>query len=220
MFWVMYMAFEPYLRRRSPHILVSWNRLLAGKVRDPLLGGHVLAAVALGGALAVLGELRILAAPMAEAGIPAVLQPDTGASVALIAWYLMFSTGGGFGYLMILVLLRLAVRREWAAVPLCVAVNVLIFQPPAGPGFPIRACIVVLVVGFQVCVLLRLGLLPVIVVVFTLLLLRAFPLTSNLSAWYAKDALLAMGVVLALAVYGFHTTLAGRPLWRDELRES
>jgi hypothetical protein len=25
--------------------------------------------------------------------------------------------------------------------------------------------------------------------------------------------------VLALAVYAFHTTLAGRPLWRDELEE-
>jgi hypothetical protein len=103
---------------------------------------------------------------------------------------------------------------------LCLAVTVLIFQPPPGPTFPIRLFLAALMTGCQLWVLLRLGLLPMIVLVFTLSLFRGFPLTSNLSAWYAKDALLAMGIVLALAVYGFRTTLAGRPLWRDELRES
>jgi hypothetical protein len=29
-----------------------------------------------------------------------------------------------------------------------------------------------------------------------------------------------MASVLALAIYAFHTTLAGRPLWHDELREA
>jgi hypothetical protein len=49
--------------------------------------------------------------------------------------------------------------------------------------------------------------------------LRNFPLTTHLSVWYAKDALLALVSVLALAIYAFHTTLAGRPLWRDELQQ-
>jgi hypothetical protein len=31
--------------------------------------------------------------------------------------------------------------------------------------------------------------------------------------------MLAIAAILALAIYGFRTTLAGRPLWRDELQK-
>lgn len=44
------------------------------------------------------------------------------------------------------------------------------------------------------------------------------PWTTSLSAWYARPALLAIAAILALAIFGFRTTLAGRPLWRDELQ--
>jgi len=42
LFWscfvgVMYLALEPYLRRRWPDRIISWNRLLAGDFRDPWL---------------------------------------------------------------------------------------------------------------------------------------------------------------------------------------
>ena len=39
-----------------------------------------------------------------------------------------------------------------------------------------------------------------------------FPLTLELSAWYADRSLLAIAVVLGLALYGFRVSLAGRPL--------
>ena len=41
--WVLYIALEPYVRRRWPATLVSWSRLLAGGFRDPLVGRDVLA---------------------------------------------------------------------------------------------------------------------------------------------------------------------------------
>jgi hypothetical protein len=47
----------------------------------------------------------------------------------------------------------------------------------------------------------------------------AFPLTVNRSAWYANTALFAIASVLALAAYAFHTTLAGRPPWRQKLHD-
>jgi hypothetical protein len=40
----MYMALEPVVRRRWPEVLVSWSRLLAGRLRDPLVGSHILMA--------------------------------------------------------------------------------------------------------------------------------------------------------------------------------
>ena len=47
-FWVVYMAAEPVVRRRSPATLIAWNRLLEGKLRDPRIGGEVLAGLVLG----------------------------------------------------------------------------------------------------------------------------------------------------------------------------
>jgi hypothetical protein len=41
-FWVLYMAFEPQVRRRSPNALISWSRLLKGRWRDPVVGADLL----------------------------------------------------------------------------------------------------------------------------------------------------------------------------------
>ena len=54
--WLLYMALEPFARRRWPHVLISWKRLLAGKLRDPLVGRDVLLGSAMGGRAA--GELH------------------------------------------------------------------------------------------------------------------------------------------------------------------
>ena len=40
--WLLYMALEPYARRRWPQMLISWKRLLAGRLQDPLVGRDIL----------------------------------------------------------------------------------------------------------------------------------------------------------------------------------
>ena len=47
--WVLYIALEPYVRRRWPATLVSWSRLLAGGFRDPILVGRDVLAGCLSG---------------------------------------------------------------------------------------------------------------------------------------------------------------------------
>ena len=46
--WLAYVAAEPLVRRASPHSLVSWTRLLAGRWTDPLVGRDILLGVLLG----------------------------------------------------------------------------------------------------------------------------------------------------------------------------
>jgi len=48
MVWLMYMAIEPYLRRRMPQTVIGWSRLLAGRWRDPMVGRDVLVGVLCG----------------------------------------------------------------------------------------------------------------------------------------------------------------------------
>lgn len=44
----LYLALEPYVRRRWPQAIVSWSRLTTGRIRDPLVGRDVLWGVVLG----------------------------------------------------------------------------------------------------------------------------------------------------------------------------
>ena len=55
--WLLYIALEPYVRRRWPATLVSWSRLLGGNVRDPLVGRDVLVGCLLCSSTTVLGSL-------------------------------------------------------------------------------------------------------------------------------------------------------------------
>jgi hypothetical protein len=68
--------------------------------------------------------------------------------------------------------------------------------------------------GLVVWVLYRYGLLALITAIFFLHLMIFFPITSDFSAWYAGDFVLALLISLALAAFGFYTSLAGEPLFR------
>ncbi|HEX2270445.1 MAG TPA: hypothetical protein VHH35_12950 [Pyrinomonadaceae bacterium] len=63
----------------------------------------------------------------------------------------------------------------------------------------------------------RHGLLALITSLFFLHLMIFFPITSEFSAWYAGDYVLILIVSLALAGFGFYTSLAGQPLFRGAL---
>src|SRR6185436_8864477 len=51
---VLYLAIEPFVRRRWPQSLISWSRFLDGDIRDPLVSGHILLGAAFGVAVALL----------------------------------------------------------------------------------------------------------------------------------------------------------------------
>ena len=45
MLYALYIALEPFARKKWPEQLISWTRLLAGRVRDPMVGRDVLIGV-------------------------------------------------------------------------------------------------------------------------------------------------------------------------------
>jgi hypothetical protein len=72
-------------------------------------------------------------------------------------------------------------------------------------------------IGFSLhlAVFLRFGLLASLLSLFTQGVLTLFPLTPDLSAWYAWNTILTLLVLGALATYGFRVALAGRPILLD-----
>jgi len=60
-------------------------------------------------------------------------------------------------------------------------------------------------------------LLTLISAIFFLHLQIFYPVTSDFSAWYAADFVVALIVSLTLAGFAFYTSLAGQPLFRASL---
>ena len=212
MAWLTYIAFEPYLRRYAPNTLIGWSRLLEGRWRDPLVGGHLLAGVAIG-----LGAVLVI---LPLSGVPNYVWLPVDAIRSLV--WPAYTVTAGIAAALLLTLLwllfRILARRNWLASALMVGAAVAAYVPSLGLG-ALAPGIAVTVVAV---IIVRFGVLAAVAYYFTIYCgyLGGVPWTTSISVWYARTALLAIAAILAaVAVYGFRTTLAGRPLWRDELQK-
>jgi hypothetical protein len=219
--WLFYLALEPYLRRLWPQTIVSWVRLLDGRFRDPLVGRDVLLGLLAGILFALLNRLAIIGP--AWLGLPSV-RPDqfagppiemfvlTGlrSAVGLVFSVLSGSLVVPMGILVLLLLTRIALRRTWLAVLAIAAVIPLSGAITTGNLY-VDFCIGAAGFFLHVLLLFRVGVLAIIVAEFAGDLLSAFPMTFDTGSWLFGLTLLALGILAALAVFGFRIALAGRP---------
>jgi eukaryotic-like serine/threonine-protein kinase len=219
--WLVYMALEPYARRRWPHMLISWKRLLTGGFDDPLVGRDVLLGCVVG-ALALVFFLGAIFGPTWMGKAPPPPPPfslgDTLTSVREAGFRVFVNQFSavlfGLVFLFMLVLLRLILRSTVLAMVLwCVLVG----SPLSWLDFAHAAFFGLARALLMLFALLRGGLLSLVVALFVMFSLLEVPLTLDLSAWFAMRALPVLLVVLGLSVYGFKTALAGKPLFGREL---
>jgi hypothetical protein len=217
---VVYLAVEPYMRRRWPERLSSWNRALSGRLRDPLVGRDVLVGVLAGVCFAIpmkvvaplLGTYYLLT-PVYEPltpNTPLGLLPTLG-SMALLR------TAGTF---VLLLLIGLLFRREWVAVVAVIALVAFAhrLQLPTMPeNSPITWLGAVASGALVVLTAVRFGWLAVLVGVFTYSTLNIIPLTFTPHAWYTEATVTAAVTLLALAAYGFFVSLGGQKLWPEDV---
>jgi hypothetical protein len=213
--WVFYVAVEPFVRRRWPAMLVAWVRVLAGNVRDPLVGRDALIGCATGVVAAFLTALnRLVASGAGHAGT--LLVPDwhmfNGTGPFIGAVLAQFGTALFVSLLMLFLyfLLRVVVRSDWIALPLFALVS----GGSRIVGIGSWAAVPVLIAGgaLRTFALVRIGLVAGIVDSFVWTLFITSPMTTDTSAWYASAGYATLMIVGAIAVYGFRTALAGRPI--------
>ena len=227
--WFAYIALEPYVRRLWPRLLVSWARLVSGRVRDPLVGRDLLVGAVAG---AVLSALEVVvqfgALKWGHGGVPTLVTDDSLAAVtslSLTAFTIVYAASLGVLQTMralVLVLVpRLVIGRTWPAVVAC---TVLMAVSTAYGGAPTVGWLVagttaaVWTIGLFVT-LMRFGLLPGVTTVFVTLVMYYGVGTLDFSSWYADRALVSMGLILAVLIYGAATALAGNPIFGDPLRD-
>ena len=214
---VLYLALEPYVRRRDPHTLISWSRLLAGQWRDPLVGRDLLIGTCYGVLLTVvemsddlllplLGKLRPAPGVIAPGALLGVRSAIAGLLFYVLA-FLLYSLLIFF----FLFLLRLVVKRDWIA---AIIVILIAAGTNSAGEYPVLTYLFFAIIWFSiVLVLKKVGLLALIVGLVVQNVLVVFPMTSHLSRWYANAGLTGIVVIAALLTYGFFTSLAGRPLF-------
>jgi Protein kinase domain len=211
--WVLYVALEPYVRRRWPHALIAWNRLLAGRLRDPLVGRDLLVGAMGGVTVSVLGHLANLPASAWELPYVISVRPLNGVRylIALLMAELGFSVVRAMGMFCWLLLLRVALRNQRLAIVALFVLLVTVAGLP-GEGVPVAVAGAALAAALLIGTLLRFGLLSVACLLYFNATLAHVPLTLDTSAWYAGRSFLGLGLLAALALYGFHTSLGGKPM--------
>jgi serine/threonine-protein kinase len=218
-FWLCYLALEPYVRRLWPQLLISWSRLLNGRWRDPLVGQNLLLGVLAGVFGTAVFQFQVLAPawfgltpqPFIASNTLTLEGPLALAGRLLI--HLLDSTT--LFELMVLFLCRLVLRRGLPASCAYVAVSMVVDTLFSG-GHPVLGWFAYGVYySLLLWVYLRLGFLAGIFMVFTERSLKYTALTTNFSAWYAGNGVAVVVFVFALAVFGFYTSQAGRPIFQD-----
>jgi predicted Ser/Thr protein kinase len=211
---VLYMALEPFVRRRWPQSLISWTRLLNGAMKDPLVGGHMLIGAALGVGYRLLFAVQVLV--LDDSPLPALSarRVIAQAGIALATE----SLGIALGILFFLFLARAIVHKEWLAGVIVVLFCMGALAP--GSTSPLFMAVFVAVqFGAAVVILLRFGVLPAAMAIFVDDVLEVAPLTTDFSSWYTGALFISLAIVLAITLWSFRATLGSRKLLTGEFLE-
>jgi predicted Ser/Thr protein kinase len=218
MVWLLYLSLEPYVRRHWPQTLISWSRVLTGRLRDPLVGRDLLSGVLLGLLWALIFEVFLLTLGR-MGGSPQLGSTEglNGGREVAGAWLgvLIDSIRSTLVFFLVLFLLRVLLRRHWLA-SLCF---VALFAAPtllASRHLLLETPVRVAVYSIVALAVVRFGLVTLAAGILTVELLLNVPATASLSSWYAGSSAFVFLSVLLIAAWGFWTSLGGQRFWQGD----
>jgi hypothetical protein len=209
--WMIYLALEPYVRRIWPETIISWSRILAGRIADPLVGAHVLIGMLIGVVYMLVDQFKNMVPEWIKRA-PALPRVDV--KVRMLAFNSPSSTllltmtqamAASLLCLLLLVLLRLMLRGKWlaGAAFILVAAAVSVRWRAADP---LNWCFELSMAALLMLALVRFGLVTAIAAVFTAWSVWNQPITSNLGIWYAQSTLIEFVMVIALSTAAWRLT--------------
>ncbi|HEY8550071.1 MAG TPA: serine/threonine-protein kinase [Vicinamibacterales bacterium] len=226
-FWLAYIAIEPWIRRHWPSSLVSWTRLFTRGWRDPLVGRDLLIGIAFGAALALFNatsrEIVTFFGMPPDPPPLHLVAAVTGPPVVAADILLRVTNGLQNGVLLALfyVGLRKLLRSRIAAgVALIALLDVFVGAEGAlRDGLWQNLVPVTIFSTLFLLPLLRFGLLAFVTTSFAHQVLQTHVFTASFSAWYATPAIMALVTIAGLIVFAFVQSRAGEPLFGVALAE-
>lgn len=214
--WLAYIAIEPIVRRKWPELLFSWSRLLSGRFRDPLVGRDVLAGILIGEAMMLMLEIAYAIPNWVDLTGMTPMPParttmlSAAGAASQLFWASYITPLNGLGFLTLLVLSQVVLRRRWLAIGLTGIL--LVVTGLSGENYAVELPAAIAIAALLLLAAVRFGVLAFTVTMFVGFLSRG-PFTLDLSRWYAARGLVFVGLVLALAVWSFRASLGGRPVF-------
>ena len=222
--WLIYIALEPFVRRRWPGRIISWNRLLAGDWRDPLVGRDLLLGAFFGSALVLVGYLQIFIPRWL--GMPPT-QPATVVLKGLLGFHyvpnllvaqILNSLTFPSVFMFLVLLLTIITRHERVAIVLFGLIYAALYLGGSSNLF-LDATLGLIISAATIFILLRFGMLTLVFTQFFILFFTFYPVTSDFAAWYAGSSAFAALLGAGLILYGFKSSLAGQQIFKGSLVE-
>jgi hypothetical protein len=211
--WTIYVALEPFVRRHWPQTLVSMTTALARRINDPVVGRDVLFGVVLGVTwLPVIAGIDMWAGQEAlrtNSG-PLELLAGLRSTIGVALSEIPYAVRNALFYFFLLFVLRVLLRRSWAA---AVAFTLLFTLLGALDAHPVVSSLTsAAYFSLAAFAVLQWGLLSLIVGVFVTGVLADVMATTQLSAWFFPHTLAMVGIPVALAAWAFYTA-TGKRTW-------
>ena len=204
--WIGYMAVEPFARWMWPEAMVSWQRLLNGRLRDPLIGRDLMLGILAGSAVGLFGAFARTyeVHPTYGRGIlPSISDIPFYGFVCSFVALLDLATLSAFTGLF---------RRRWLGM---LATGVILVGSTLGPN-PWYVAFGFVAASATLLILTRVGLLA----------LAAFILAEStdwpplvFSQWYAGLAIIPVLARLALLFYAFYISMGSQPVFGGVLND-
>jgi hypothetical protein len=222
LFWVIYLAVEPYVRRFWPSTLVSWSRLMARQWHDPLVGRDVLFGVALGLALSALASgTTYLGSRLGHPLSPTVpdLEQLLGPSivVARVLNQIFNAVLNAIFAVFALVLLKMVVKREWLASVVAIALAMIMAVRSGGGSAVVNYTAALAMVTLIVLTIQRLGLVATTVMFFVYFVMSSAVITLDTTRWFFSSSVVLLLIPASLAFYGFYASRGGEPIFGSTL---
>ncbi len=220
--WMVYVAVEPFIRRRMPTLVISWNRLLAGQFRDPMVGRDLLVGISVALFVAAIGHLDIPYAAMR--GLPPPMPSPNFAAITggRVIFAMLFATMNqaildALAFLFLIVILQRVTRNRWFAAAGFVAIFTIRLYLQGGTHFDIAINAAVLAgIAF---LMFRFGLVAVGAFQFASSVISGAPITTQGSAWYAWMGWLVVAIFGVMIYYSARNGLAGQRLFTGSLAD-
>ena len=218
--WIAYIAIEPYFRRKWPQILISWNRLLSGDWKDPLVARDVLIGAAIG-ALVHCFERFFDTYVTTWIGYADRLPPvafvfESIMGIRLFVFTLFDTLSFSFYFIFLSICLLLLFNVLLRNHKFALFFSILFAGIPIGfligtglPGY----FVAFLLSASLFLVLIRFGFIAGLIIMFNLSFFGGFPITMDASAWYAPYGFTALAIFAAIVHYAFYNSLGGRPIF-------
>jgi serine/threonine-protein kinase len=213
-FWILYLALEPFVRRRWPTLMTAWTRLIAGRVNDPLVGRDVLISGAIAVVVTAVYAGAMLVARRLGWGVrPWVSDAETlrglDGAIGMALEVALLSLSNAQLFMAVMVIVTVVLRRRILAIAGFFLIVYAIFS--ANSFTPLEHALALLPPAIGTLLVVRLGMVAIISFHVYLFLIEWFPLTFRFGVGYAPAGVLAMGLIVLITGWALYVSLGGRP---------